>query len=290
MVVTSLFKSKGRAVVCAGLAIALAAGPVVALADAAADSPAPAVSAGGLTTPTPATLTEDQLDTVVGVYTYDGESHEITAREAIEDATGLDAALNADGTYNAPSADSILTYVRNKILADIVAEQGVEVSDEEVAAYALQSIGTDDIATIAQYYGMDEEQAARILKEGAAVVKLRDQVVGVAGEVPAAPMAPNSAEDADTPTEEYAAYVLNLLGDAWDAASGTWAATDSPFYQALSPYEFDGATATYEMAQIAYYVAYSLAQQEANAQLAEWQAYVNQYLGNASVAIYTLRS
>lgn len=288
----TLFKK--RALVSAGLVAVLALGSTsLALADAPADdaqtpaTPAAIDATAGFAA-TPATFSEDELDTVVGAYTYGGETHEITAREAIEDATSLEAARNADGTYNAPSADVILTYARNQILNDVVAEQGITVTDEEVSAYALQTIGTDDIATIAQYYNMGEDQARTILTDAACVIKLRDQVVGALGAAPQAPVAPTG--DVSEATEAYGSYVRDLLGDNWDAQNNTWANEDNVFFQALQDYGFDGTTATYEMAQVAYYVAYSLYQQEATAQLAAWQSYVNGYLGSATIQIATLRS
>ena len=252
-----------------------------------AEAPVALDASGGLAA-TPGTLTEDELSTVVGTYTYEGQTYEITAREAIEDSMSLDLARNADGTYNAPSADVILTYARNRILNELVAQAGITVTDEEVATYAQQSIGTDDIATIAQYYGMGEDQARSILTEAACVVKLRDQTVGAVGTPPQPPVAPDG--DTTEATEAYGGYVRDLLGDNWDAVANTWANEDNVFYQALEPYGFDGTTATYEMAQVAYYIAYSLYQQEATAQLAAWQAYVNQYLGAATIQIGTLRS
>lgn len=286
--------SAKHALATAGLTAILAFGPAaLAFADApATDTSEPAapatLAAGAGLAATPATFSEDQLETVVGTYTYNGETHEITARQAIEDATSLDAARNADGTYNAPSADTILTYARNRILNDLVAQAGITVTDEEIAAYAQQSIGTDDIATIAQYYGMGEDQARAILSDAACVIKLRDQTVGALGAAPQPPVAPDG--DTTEATEAYGGYVRDLVGDAWDAEAGAWASMENVFAQALDPYAFDGTMATYEMAQVAYYVAYSLYQQEASAQLTAWQTYVNQYLGEATIQIATLRS
>ncbi len=282
--------SKKRILATAGLCAVLAFVPAAAFADdkAASDSSTAQPAALELTgAATPASFTEDELDTVVGAYAYGGETHEITARQAIEDSMSLESDLLADGTYAAPSADLILAYARNRILDELVQEQGITVSDEELADYALQSLGTDDIATIAQYYGMDEEQARAILTEAAAVVKLRDQVVG---QLPVAPQAPVAPADGDTAAalDSYGSYILDLVGTAWDADSGSWADSTNAYAQTLP--DFDGQAASFEQAQTAYYVAYSLYQQAAAQQLAQWQSYANEYLGNATIQIYTLRS
>lgn len=280
-----------RAVLCAGAALALAlACPAFAGADAVGGERAPYTTPVAVLDLAPASLTEAELDTVVGTFTYRGEEYPITARAAIEDTVALASVANPDGTYAAPSADMIMTCARNRILAMLVEQEGVSVSEEEVAAYAQQAVGTSDIAVIAQYYGMGEEQAAGILAQAAAVVKLRDAVVGPVDPAPQAPVAPAAGSDGAAQTPEYAAYVLDLVGDAWDGAAGTWADEGGVFAQALASQGFDGKQASYEAAQIAYYVAYSLYQQQAAEQRAAWTDYVNQYLGEAGITIATLRS
>lgn len=283
------FSSAKKCALVAGLAIALAVVPATV---ACADSQATGGSASALTadllgSPTPATFTEDELDTVVGAYTYDGKTYEITARAAIEDSMSLESDLVAEGVYAAPSADLIVAYARNRILDGLVQEQGITVSDEELASYALQTLGTDDIAAIAQYYGMDEEQARAILLEAASVVKLRDEVVGQLEIAPQAPVAPDEG-DAAAATESYASYILDLVGQDWDAGSSAWDDAASVYAQALP--DFDGKSATFEEAQTAYYLAYSLYQQTAAQQLADWQSYANEYLGQATIQVGTLRS
>lgn len=290
--------SRGRRLAAtAALAAALLLVPALpALADGAdgpdasqADAQAVPMSVTGVIAATPATLTEDELDTVVGCYGYQGEVFEITARAAIEDTTSLAAVRNADGTYTAPTADMILSYARNRILAGLVQDAGIEVTDEELADYAERNVGTSDFATIADYYQMDEEQARGIVREAAGIAELRDAVVGSIGDAPQPPTAPSDGDTA-TATAEYGSYVLGLVGDAWDGASQTWASTDSVYYQALAGTDFDGATASYQTAQTAYYAAYSLYQQQASEQRSAWTEYVNGYLAQASVSIGTLRS
>lgn len=282
----------GLAAVAVGLAAACVAGSVpLAAAQEAPDASvqaqdgAPAALAAA-----PAALTEAELDTVVATYTYAGETLTITARAAIEDSTSVEAVKNDDGTYAAPTADMILTCARNQILTRLVAEAGIEVSDEELAAYAEQTLGTGDFAEIAAYYQMDEDHARRIVGDAVAVAKLRDQVAGSVGDAPQPPTAPADEEGATSATEEYGSYVAGLLGESWDAASQTWADTDNAYYQALAASDFDGTAASYQTAQTAYYVAYALYQEQVAEQRAVWTDYVNGYLGQATISIATLRS
>lgn len=242
---------------------------------------------GNVQKPIPATLTESKLDTVVGSYTYDGVAYDITARQAIEDSTSVEARLNDDGSYDSPTADMVLSYARNRILALLVEENGITVSDEEISQYALQMSGTDDIAQIAQYYGMDEEQARRIIGEACATEKLRTQVIGSLGTAPTAPSAPADG-NTETANTEYGQYIISLLGTNWDASTGTWANTDNAYYDALQGMVFSADSANYEAAQAAYYVAYSEYQANVTNVEAQWNDYVNGFLSNGAITIDTL--
>ncbi len=235
-------------------------------------------------------LAEDELDTVVGIYTYQGETYEITAREAIEDSVSLSSVANDDGTYEAPTADMILSYARNQILLSLADEAGITVSEDELLAYADENLGTDDLELIGLYYDMDADQVHEIIWESAMAAKLRDEVVGTIDTAPLAPMAPSTSEEAETPSEEYADYIIELVGDAWDAEAQEWTDENNIYCLALASGDFDGETATYTDAQTAYYLAYTLYQQELSDQYDAWIAYMNTYLGEATITIGTLRS
>jgi hypothetical protein len=239
--------------------------------------------------PTPATLSADELDTVVGSYCYGGQVVAITAREVIEGSTGLSAAQNDDGTYAAPTADEVVERARNLIMAQVVDEQGIVLTEDEFAAYLYDSFGVSDTSTIAEYFGMEEAEARAVLLDAAALVKLRDQVIGTVEQMPTAPLAPEDG-DATALTADYASYIVGLAGDAYDAQTCTWVDEESPYAQSLADSAFDGKEASYEAAQAAYYTAYYLYQETANAQLAEWQDYVDGYLGQVTVTVATLRS
>ncbi|MGN9235284.1 hypothetical protein ACTM8Z_08380 [Atopobiaceae bacterium HCP3S3_D6] len=234
------------------------------------------------------TLSEGQLDTVLGTYTYKGEKHEVTAREAILETTTLDAAKNDDGTYNVPSVDNVLSIARNGIVAQDAADRGVTVSDDEVASYAQSTIGSSDYATIASTYGMDEDQVKSLMTSSATMKKLHDQIVTVSvPSVPDAPSSPASGQES-TPTAEYASYIINLVGDEWDSNANTWARTDGQYYAALSSYTISNDSATYDAAQAAYYVAYSNYSSANSEATSQWTNYVNGLLSNATISLGTL--
>ena len=235
------------------------------------------------------TLTAGELDTVVGTYTYAGETHEITAREVIEDSSSLAAAVKEDGTYDVPTADAILGFARNSIIMREAESRGITVTDEDVSAYALEVLGTDDYATIAATYGLTEEVAKRMLSESAVMKKLRDQVISDSG-VGEAPVPPTQPEDGnhDATSQEWADYVIALLGDEWDAANNTWARTDGTYYATLQTYPISNESASYEAAEQAYYIAYTAYTAESNNAAQEWTNFVNGLLGSASIEIATL--
>lgn len=108
-----------------------------------------------------ATLTEDQLDSTVASYSYNGKKSDITAREAIESQYSLDTVKDSDGNYTAPSADVILSYVRNQILLDAAEDEGITVSSKEMKQYAEDSIGTSDYKTMATQYGVSRTRPSR---------------------------------------------------------------------------------------------------------------------------------
>lgn len=233
-------------------------------------------------------LSEAELDSVVATYTYEGVRHDVTAREVIEESTSLDAALQSDGTYAMPTADDVLAYARNQIIASEAESRGITVTEDEVTQYATDTLGTADFATIAANYGLTEDVAKSLIENAAVMAKLRDEVVTTTlPDYPEAPVAPEDGS-ADAASADYAAYVISLVGDEWDADNNTWASTDGPFYTALSAYPISNDSATYEAATAAYYVAasnYSAVSQQVSA---EWTAFVNSLLSGASLELGSL--
>ena len=241
-------------------------------------------------------LAENELDTVVGTYTYNGKSVPVTAREAILQNGSLEAAKNAEGAYTVPSADTVLSIARNNIIVEEAKARGLSISDEDLTAYAEQTLGTADFATVASSYSMDEETVKKLLGDSALMAKLRDSVIGeqpemVAPEPPDAPETKEGEEpDGSVETKEYAEYIINLAGSEWDAEKGTWASQDGPYASALSGYEISNDKASYDAASAAYYVAYQAYSEASSATSQQWTDFVNGLLSNSSIQIDTLLS
>lgn len=234
------------------------------------------------------TVTEDELDAVMGTYVIDEAETPVTVREAIEETSSIEAVKNSDGTYDLPSADAVLSIARNRILEQDAQQRGIEASDEDVMAYAKEILGTDDMAKIAAGYHMGADQTKELLRRSAVIKKLRDEVVTT--ESPSAPNPPESEdqEKQDEPTEAYASYIIKLAGDEWDANANTWARENGPFREALADYTISNDAATFAAAQAAYYVAYeryAAAQQQVSS---EWTDYVNGALSNVTVRLSSL--
>lgn len=256
-------------------------------------------------------VSEAELDTPIATYTYGGATSQITAREVILQNSSLEASVDADGNYSLPSADTVLSVARNSIIKKEAENRGITVSDEELAAYAEETLGSSDYASIATSYSMEEEAVKELLTNSCLMSKLRDEVIeaDTSATMPDAPTAPESTTETQTqinpdtgeeeqvevavdnsaqPSAEYAAYIIGLAGDEWNAETGTWASPDGPYATALSGYEVTADSATYEAAQAAYYVAYQQYSESQSAVSTQWSDFVNGLLSNASIQISTL--
>ena len=236
------------------------------------------------------TLTEDQLDTTVATFTYNGATTNITAREAIESQYSLDSVKNDDDTYPTPSADVILSYARNQILLKEADSRGITVSDDEMTEYAEDTLGTSDYETMASQYGVSEDQAKTIVKQQTTLQKLYKQIVGdTSATMPDAPTEPEDGNE-DTASKEYADYIINLAGDEWDSETGTWASTDGTYAQALSGQEFTADSATYSQALTAYYTAYQEYASASSEASSTWTDFANGLYALADLSIYGLNA
>ncbi|MDO5119376.1 MAG: hypothetical protein Q4D48_04760 [Coriobacteriales bacterium] len=234
-------------------------------------------------------ITEAELDQPVATLVYKGTKETITSREIILQTSSLEASKDEEGNYCLPSADSILSVARNRIIDREAESRGLTATDEEIAAFAKDNLGSSDYASIGQAYGLDEASVIEILRSSASMQKLRAEVVGT--ETPVMPQAPAElaeGADATAQTAEYADYIISLVGDEWDATAGKWAAPDGPYAVALANYEISAKGASYEAAYAAYYVAYQQYTEQASAASTAWTNYVNTLLANASITISTL--
>ena len=231
------------------------------------------------------TLSLGELGSTIATYSYNGQTTSVTADEVIE-ATGASAL--EDGSYAVPAARDVLAYVQNQILFSDAEARGITVSDDELTSMASSLYGTDDLSTLADAYGIDEDEVRESLRQGVLVNKLLDQFVTT--ELPTMPEAPEAPADGaeDTPTAEYASYVIGLLGDEWDSEADTWARTDGSYYAALSVYDISNEGATYQAASAAYGVAQSAYQTASDQRNEEWLAYTSSLLSNATIQLGSL--
>lgn len=230
---------------------------------------------------------ESELDATVATWKFKGASHKISAREAIESQYSLDSVKDEDGNYPAPSADAVLSYVRNRILLEEASKQGIELSDEDLSSSAEASLGTSDFSAIADQYGVSEDQAKQIVREQGTIQKLYQSVMGDAPAMPKAPAEPESGDENEAKAE-YAAYIIDLAGKEWDAEAGTWAKLDGAYATALAGEEITPESATYAQAQKAYAVAYQQYMLESQGANAKWTSYVNELFGEADVELFGL--
>lgn len=230
---------------------------------------------------------ESELDATVATWKFKGASHKISAREAIESQYSLDSVKDEDGNYPAPSADAVLSYVRNRILLEEASKQRIELSDEDLSSSAEASLGTSDFSAIADQYGVSEDQAKQIVREQGTIQKLYQSVMDDAPAMPKAPAEPESGDENEAKAE-YAAYIIDLAGKEWDAEAGTWAKLDGAYATALAGEEITPESATYAQAQKAYAVAYQQYMLESQGANAKWTSYVNELFGEADVELFGL--
>ncbi|MBQ6395245.1 MAG: hypothetical protein IJH87_02735 [Atopobiaceae bacterium] len=234
------------------------------------------------------TITEVELDQPVAVMTYKGVETEISARDVIISTSNLDNVRDSEGNYAIPSADEILSYARNEILNEAVKEAGITVTDEEVAEYAMQYLGTSDYDTIGATWGISAEEAERIIVESCGVYKLHESVVDpLSATMPEAPVYPEEGQE-EAMTAEYAEYIITCAGDEWDSEAGAWKDPSSPYASVLP--SFNGSTASYSDAETAYFMAYQLYSQAYTTQASQWTTYVNGLMAQGSLDIYSLVS
>ena len=235
------------------------------------------------------TLSEGELDSTIATYTHGGVTYDVTARDVLTYG-GAELTMNDEGTYDVPTASSILAYAQTQLMLDDAEKRGITVSDDDITEFLASSYGEGvDLATFASGTGMSEEVARDMLVSYVTISKLGEEITEgtLPDEMPVQPTTPAEGEE-DTPTAEYAQYVIALLGDEWDADANTWARTDGSYYATLSSYEITNDSATYAAASAAYSIALS-AYQEAYTQAAEMQnAYTDELFSNSTIQIGTL--
>lgn len=226
------------------------------------------------------TLPEHDLDRPVAMYIYKGIPNFVSARQALDEGSGLSSAQQSDGSYKFPSADEILASVRTAVLNSEVTARGITVSDEEMKDYAQQQLGSSDFSKIATQYGLDEPSVQNYVRQAAGVKKLQEEVTGTDTDA-TAPLAPEEGKNAAT----YKDYILNLLGSDWDSETNSWANTDNDYYEALKGTAFVPDQATYEQASAVYSVASKQYQTKSATAAQTWNDFINEILMNCQVRI-----
>lgn len=234
------------------------------------------------------TLTEDSVKQAIATYELDGKRVDVLAKDVILQKRSLDNAKNDDGTYAKPSAEEIMGYIRSQVLKKDAADQGIDVSDDEVLEFAKNSLGTDDISLLAKNYGMDEDNVKDLLRTSAILNKLREQVITT--KVPTLPTLPKppAAGKEQEPSAEYAKYIIDLAGDEWDSSADTWKSKDSALAKGLSKFKISSKGATYDAVRIAYALASQKVDQVKRASDEEWRTYANKTFSRVTVTINTL--
>lgn len=229
-------------------------------------------------------LTEGQLDSVVATYSNKGRIVSVTARDVLDHTLGLESARDGDN-YSYPTASDTLEYVQNQVLNEEVQAKGIEVSDEDMDAYANKMLGSTDYDTIAAQYGMSVDNVKQAVREAAGVEKLYNQVTSQ--DAANAISAPEECPDAekDVASEKYGQYITHLLGDEWDTKNERWASTSGKYYSDLKDEKFTSKSATYNQAKKAYDIAVKDASSDEQTASKTWTDYIDGILANASIAI-----
>ena len=241
-----------------------------------------------LAAPNKTTLEEDELDSVVAIYELNDSICRITAREVLNQLTNADMMRDEDGNYSVPTSGSILSMVRNRVLAAEAAERGITVTDDDIMDYAEKMLGTRDIESIADSYYMDKDAVNDLLRTYELVHLLRAEIVGP--EIATEPVAPNRVKGVgdDVPTVEYAKYIIEIVGDEWNAKTNDWADKDGLFATALSEYKIDKDGATYQAAQAAYYVARQTYVDATSEASDAWNSFCNELYSKVSVQLASI--
>lgn len=229
------------------------------------------------------TVSEGQLSDAVGSYTLHGQTHEISARDALIAGGGLTTDAD-DGSYEAPSAEDVLVVARQQAMVAKADERGITVSEDEISQYLSNTFGTDDAASVAEVYGYTEDEIRNLVIAAIKTQKLYVDVTGNEGGVGSAPDAPaDELSEADA-----AAYIIGVAGDDWNADDGTWADAESEMAKAVG--DFDGKSATQEQAEAAYQIAYQAWDTRMNEVIDTWDAFCDEAYKDVAVTIYSSNS
>ena len=214
-------------------------------------------------------------DTVIARYEYDGTAHEVTAAAYRASAAALQEGWNGEG---GPDQIYLSEYIVNEVLADKAKAADITATDEAVTDYIKANYPGESAKDAAKQLGITEKALRAQATTALLIDGLREQVLSQAGTdtgdetVVEAPTL-DLTSDPDAPNATYGAYIVKLLGDAWDTDKDTWATTEGPLYEALGDEKFTSKSATYEQARLAYEAALANRSDNQAADSDAWQSY-----------------
>ena len=228
------------------------------------------------------TLSQDDLSGAIGTYTINGQTHKVTARDAILASSSL--TKNDDGTYDAPTAESVLTVARNAAMSQAARDRKLTVSDDEIKSYENSSFGTDNEDDIAKLYGYTTDEVHSTIYDSLLLNKLYKDVTGNDG-LGAGPSQPTD----DLDDAGRAQYIIGLANDAWDAKKGTWADSEAGngWASAMKAYGDISQGASADAAASAYQYAYGQYQDAMNDSIKTWNDFCDKTYKNLTITCAT---
>lgn len=198
-------------------------------------------------------VSESELNAPFAFYYYHGP-HQVTVKEVLEYFNEIDLAKTDDGMYYVPGAQDVTSFIQDMVCLNKAAEEGFTVNEAETNAAALYYNQTKDYSEIANDDEISEEDAKEDMQQHALFLKYEcEQIASIADNGTVAPEVPSDA-DMETATSAYADYIKNLVGDAWNSETNTWSEDDATFSLYFKGNEFNGNEATYEQAELAYFL------------------------------------
>ena len=199
------------------------------------------------------TCTEAELDSPFAFYYYNSPQ-QVTPRQILDFFHEVDSAKRDDGTYNIPGANAITEYIKTRVCLEKAQRDGMTVNNADMEVAAVYYSHTKDYSDIANYQGISEDHAKQDMRERALFLKFEcKEVSDILNNGITEPEVP-SDDAMNTPTAAYADYIKKIVGDAWNSETNTWAEDDKTYSIYFDIDEFNGSEATYEQAELAYFL------------------------------------
>lgn len=221
---------------------------------------------------------------VIATYTWQGKTHDVT----IGDYAKWAGLASSSGAYQVPAASNVTAYVQAQVMDQVAKDEGIDVSNDDIDAYAKDTLGATDIDTLASNYSMSVDDLRDLLRQTVRQSKLREKVAGkVDVTVPSAePTAPEDGKD-DATSKDYADYIVKAVGDAWDkdanGGKGGWKDSGSAIAKAMADYDVTNDSASYKAAEACYKELSSEYTTKSSAISADWASYQNKTLKDVEI-------